>query len=476
MISNAKLFVILLCTVLVLAGWGKTCFGQTIMTLNPSNTYQTITGWEATAYAADWPGHGLENYPAKITEVLQGAVNDLGITRLRVEIWAGHENPIDYWTQFVNGTINETQYVHTPGYSKIKINDNADPNSINSSGFQFSFLDHQVDTFVTPMKSLIEANGESIYINVCYVDFGTSAFEHSADTAEYAEFVLATYQHLDSKYGWVPDSWEVALEPDNTSDWTGTVMGNAIVDAAARLTAAGYTPNFVAPSTTSMSTADNYFDSIIGVSGASSYLSEISYHRYSGVSDAALQAIATRAVNNNMNAAMIEHMGSSYSNLHKDLEIGRNSSWSGGYSLAGSNASYDLYNEDGGTPPNISITNHAKFYRMYQEFVRPGAVRIDATSNNGSFDPLGFINTDGKYVVVVKASSGGSFSIKGLPAAMYGIKYTTSAQYDVDLVDVNLGAGQNLNANIPAAGVLTVYAKSNVPPSPPTGLRILDIK
>ena len=40
--------------------------------------------------------------------------------------------------------------------------------------------------------------------------------------------------------------------------------------------------------------------------------------------------------------------------------------------------------------------------------------------------------------VVVKATAGSAFSIDGLPAGSYGIKYTTVSQYDVDLPDVTL--------------------------------------
>jgi hypothetical protein len=97
--------------------------------------------------------------------------------------------------------------------------------------------------------------------------------------------------------------------------------------------------------------------------------------------------------------------------------------------------------------------------RQYFKFVRAGAQRIEALTGTFDFEPLAFINTDGKYVVVVKASGNGVFSVDGLPAGRYGLKYTTDEQYDIDHPDVDLNTGQSLSTSIPAAGVITIYAR-----------------
>ena len=121
-----------------------------------------------------------------------------------------------------------------------------------------------------------------------------------------------------------------------------------------------------------------------------------------------------------------------------------------------------------------------KFTRQYYKFIRKGALRIDAVSNNTAFDPLAFINTNGKYVVVVNAGASGSFSLQGLPVGTYGIFYTTATQYDINLSDITISSGQALNTNIPASGVLTVYAKSGgasdtTSPSIPSGLSAISV-
>ena len=106
------------------------------------------------------------------------------------------------------------------------------------------------------------------------------------------------------------------------------------------------------------------------------------------------------------------------------------------------------------------MASRTKFLRQYFKYIRRGAVRIGAASTNASFDPVAFINAGGQYVVVVKAAAGGSFSIAGLPAGTYGIKYTTSKNYNMDEPDVEVNSGAAASASIPDAGVATIYLKA----------------
>ena len=234
-------------------------FAQTI-TLNPSITYQKMTGWEMVAQAGQDSSSAFPNYQ---DQLFDKAVNEAGINRLRLEIKSGSENTADFWSQYLAGTIT---YANYRCYRYSTVNDNNDPFNINWSGFQFAQLDNEVDKVVLPIKQKIEANGEKLHINLNYVAFtgqmrqtgcpsGLQYIHNNPD--EYAEFVLATYLHLQNKYGFVPDTWEVILEPDLVSEWTnnGNLIGRAIVAAANRLKANGFTPNFVLPSTTSMADA-----------------------------------------------------------------------------------------------------------------------------------------------------------------------------------------------------------------------------
>lgn len=214
-----------------------------------------------------------------------------------------------------------------------------------------------------------------------------------------------------------------------------------------------------------MGNAISYFDDLIEVPGALQHLHELAYHRYGGVSTANLQAIAARAQLYGIDTSMLEwwNSGNSHHILHEDLKIGNNSAWQHGV-IAGAgtpDSSMTLYKIDVTDPgnPTVAINNKTKLARQYYKFARPGAVRIEAISDDSDFDPLAFINANGKYVVVVSADTGGSFTINGLKAGYYGIKYTTSAQYDQDLEDQQIDGGQPLTTAIPTSGVLTIYQK-----------------
>jgi hypothetical protein len=161
---------------------------------------------------------------------------------------------------------------------------------------------------------------------------------------------------------------------------------------------------------------------------------------------------------------MLEHIGSGYEDLHQDLLIGNNSAWQQftlAYCNTDNGGSYYWINNDDPKNPKINLGARTRFLRQYFKFIRSGAVRIAATSGSNDFEPLGFINKNGGYVVVVKANHEGSFNISDLPAGGYGIKYTTSASYNIDLKDVVLKDNQQLSTRIPASGVITIYSKPN---------------
>jgi hypothetical protein len=218
-----------------------------------------------------------------------------------------------------------------------------------------------------------------------------------------------------------------------------------------------------------MTNAVKYFDEMMAVPGVSNYLTDLSYHRYGGVSDAALQDIAARAKQYGVRTGMLELINAGYEDLHQDLKIGLNSEWEQ-YGLSGC----VVYSPTSGGPhitvsqvnPTVVIYNNRTRYLMqYFKYVRRGAVRIDATSKISVLDPLAWVNTNGRFVVVVKATDAQSFSVGGLPPGRYGIFYTigpndeTFTEANVNLPDVELGSSQALTTGIPGKGIITVYAK-----------------
>jgi len=421
--------------------------------IDPGVHYQRITGWEASAQ----PGEIAAPPSVYRDRLAELAVNDLGINRLRVKVRSGAENSRDYWAEMRAGRLRENW--RCVRYATV--NDNADPGVIDRGGFHWGDLDAQIEDVVLPMKRRLEARGEHLFVNLLYVAFYNQCpnvpYIHT-NPEEYAEFILAASLHLRQKYAIVPDAWEVVLEPDNTPFWRGRQLGEAIAATGRRLKAAGFAPRFIAPSTTSMANTVPYFDQLVRVPGALQWMSEISYHRYHGTGAANLRAIAERAERYHIDSAMLEHIGSGYDDLQRDLEIGRVSAWQE-FALAfptGDNgAQYYLVGKDGSVEP----ARRTRFLRQYFHYVRAGAVRIGATSDNPDLDPLAFVNADGRYVVVVKADAPGSVSIAGLPAGKYVVSYTTDDQAGRETA-VTLVSGGQLSARIPARGVMTIAGTS----------------
>lgn len=434
------------------------------VTVDTGTTRQKMAGWEAVAWAFHSPSDPNRKLFTAIKDQLLDAVVEAGVNRVRLEVRSGVENATDYWAEYQKGTI---AYDVWRANRYATVNDNGDPTVLGMAGFHFSEMDDTIGEIVEPLRARLAAAGEKLHVNVNYVAFTsqitTGSYHHDA-AAEYAEFVLATYTHLRDSFGWVPDSFEIILEPDNVSQWSGTYVGEAMAAAGKLLVGKGFDPpRFIAPSNTNMANAITYFDAMVKVPGATTYLGEFAYHRYGGVSTANLMTIAARGAGYGIGTSMLEWWtaANTHHTLHEDLEIGNNAAWQQG-TLAGPTLKPDeaaLFSVDTSTPgsPKLVMNTQTKFRRQYYKFVRMGARRVAATSTDGGFKPLAFVNTDGRHVVVVKASAGGSISIAGLPAGTYQAKYTTAAAYDVDSPPVTISAGGALAGSIPAAGVITFW-------------------
>lgn len=421
---------------------------EATITLNHTVTYQTINGWEATGQA------GQIDYSAAFQiykdTLYDAAVNDLGINRIRLE------------------TLRKG------------------PNQ-SGNGFDLAALDHTIETVVLPLRQRLAARGEKLWVNLCVVGRAYATNPSGANGTGYDSAALELVTHMQSKYGFLPDSWEIALEPDNFGWGDPTNVANALI-ATAKIFKANGLPHenyFVIPSNTDAGRAINDFVTIMTQLKNQSppldnAVRELAYHRYGGAWQQNIQTLANLGQQYGVDTAMLEHIASGYPDLHEDLTVGRNSAWQQ-FALAydaGEDGSvyYDL---DLGNPsnPKIILTSRAKFLRQYFRYVRSGAVRIGAETNDTAFLPVAFINSasnpvmPGRYVVVVNAARAGSFSIQGLPAGTYGIKYTTQQEYDKDLPDVTLAAGQVLDSSIPGVGVITIYGKGGSAQPSPTHTR-----
>lgn len=423
-----------------------------IVTVDTLTRFQSMTGWEASAQA----GQGFSGFESWRNSLFDQAVNDLGINRLRLGIVPGTENPTDYYVDELHGDSSDLRCKRL-----LTVNDNSDANVINPAGFHFSAVDSVVVKVVLPMRQRLEARGEHLFLNLNYIAFlkqcPPPTYVH-ADPSEYGEFILAAFLHLRDTYGLIPDAVEIILEPDNAgTPWSGTAIGQAMVATSSRLSAAGFHPAFIAPSTTSMANAVAYADDIDRVSGARSLLSELSYHRYSGVSDENLAALAARAKANGSRTSMLEHIGSDVEDLYKDLTVGQVSAWQQ-YTLA-----YPSDDDGAQYFPIIDgkavMGSRSRYLRQYFHYVRMGARRLGARSDTPSLRSVAFQNVDGRLVIVMHVDKPGAIEVRGLRPGSYGASITTSSATGAELGDHMVGPNGILSLSAPAVGVLTAYRK-----------------
>lgn len=442
---------------------GSACNAQQVeITIDPAQRFQTMSGWELNSEIADVESGRDRALPRYGDALMDLAVDRVGVNRLRVEVRSGAENTDANWRRFAARQIDAKAW-RPLRYATV--NDNADPQVINWAGFDFSELDNNIEQAVIPMRRRLEARGERLFVNLCYVAFTDQlrggAYHHD-DAEEYAEFVLATYLHMQSKWGFVPDTWEVILEPDLVGRWDGREIGERIVATAARLQAHGFTPRFVTPSVVSMAAAAPFIDGIAKVDGAMAHVEEFSYHRYRGVSSRALEAIAERAARYGKRTAMLEFWfgQATHEVLREDLTEGVNSAWQG-------QALMDLVDLDLSDPQKVrmSLRQDSRMNAQYFRFVRSGAHRIGARSSAArELAPVAFVNANGAAVVVLDARHPvNAVTVRGLPAGSYRISLA-AGQETRDPAEIReVGADGALTLTIPEAGVVSIYDVRSVP-------------
>jgi hypothetical protein len=451
--ARAALAILVVASVASVAPAGVTMQpASATISVNPSKTYQTFSGWETVFLSSI---HDYTRVLPAYDAVLDEAVNDLGITRALIGISSGTEHPPGNGEKFLAGLIDEDDYFEHYAYNII--NDNSNAKVANLDGFDFALIDWRMEHLVVPMKRRVEARGDQFYLYLSYVDFGKSKFEHWDHPEEYAEFMLVLFDRLKTKYGVVPSGINIINEPDHNTEWNADLIGDAVAKTGPRLAAAGYHPDFIVASAVDRAHAVPLFEAARAVRGAKQYITDLSYHCYADSTprNDSLPWIGEAAVRYGVRTMMNECWtpANTYEWLHRDLKEARTSAWQQG-ALAGPNGYYRI---DRPTMRPI-MNDKTKIMRQYYRYIRPGARRIEAASSDGAFDPLAFISASGAYVVVVKAASGGSFTIDQLPAGTYDVSYSTESEYDHHAPNVTLTAGQTLTATIPRNGVATVSA------------------
>ena len=436
------------------------------ITIRGDQQFQLIHGWEAVAQGALLELAPFANHQAVTDELLDKAV-DLGLTRLRLGVSSSIENTRDFAAEYRAGLITRAEE-RCGRYSTV--NDNADPNVLNPSGFIWTDFDREVTGTVLPLARRLEAKGERLWLNVQYTAFTSLICPgyqyHHDNPAEYAEFALAVYKRLRDVHGITPDTWELMLEPDNTSVWTGTRLADAAAATAARLQQAGFTPSFVGPATTNASSALPFFEPLWQRVGLRPFVREMSYHRYSGDTPATIRAIGDASRSRGHATSMLELIGANVNTLHEDLTLGNVSAWQQfALSFTGPEDGSKYFALDPSKPAGQRATLSATgmYLRQYFRALRPGARRIGASSSDSAFAAVAADNPGNRMGVVVKADRGGSLTFAGLTPGVYTTSCWGGAVSQQCVGSVTAGANGIAVANMPEAGVFSLIRAGGAP-------------
>lgn len=430
--------------------------------VDPAELHQTMAGWEVTArtWEFDKANDRFDGAATAQRDALAAMiVHQAGIDRLRLEIKSGIENPVDYWALFVAGKIGYHEY---KAHFYEKINDNADPETLDPLGVQFSDLDWRVENIVLPVKRELAARGRRLWLNLAYADFRWTelrgSLSHARNPEEYAELVVGAFSHLKTKYGLVPDSLEIIVEPDNTNEWNGVVIGRAIVAVSRRLDAAGFPGvRIVAPSTARARRALSYFEDLKSVPGAAERMTTLSYHRYEGEPDALdLNEIRDAAHASRMQTAMTEYVDGDITDLLSDLNDADATTWQS-YGIA-ARLSPDEAARPGtlvsaSGPPGgravLSLAPATRAMALIFNVVDQGSRRIGVRSNNRDIAATGFLTPRGKLVVVCHP-------LATQPLAISGMR---PGSYLLTIVGAD-GKSRKGQITIPAAGRIRLHTAS----------------
>ncbi len=406
--------------------------------IDGTKQHQTILGWGATLWAP-WASDEQRN------EVLDEAVNDLGLTRLRLEPPGGNRRTAIRWEWD---------------------NDNADPYDINWDAFATDAFDARVAKWVVPFKERVEANGDpfSIYVSPSFFNGGSTGEAPAwllRSPGENAEFALSLLLYLRDRHGVTADYYCILNEAGNNNAWSAQVVGEMIKALGPRLRAAGLPTKIQFPESINPSVAWRYIETLRDDAEVWPHVGLLAYHLY-GPRDPFRSQIREFGESNGLPTAQTEFMRLKIDNLYNDMTLGGVSCW-------------ELYGMGQYLQPNRDGTSferrpHYWNWRQVMHYVRPGAVRVDAASDDAGLRVLAF-GKEGRATVVLLNNSqplqDRTVALVGLPPGAYGVCRSVRRRATEELGVRAVAASAPLRVDMPQDTVLTVYPHpgGNLPPT-----------
>ena len=431
------------------------------VTLNTNTQYQTIRGWTG-VLGSDQPSFQTQ-------QLVKRGVNELGLTAARLD---GPNNGVfpsgHSWVFRIDGTnpsrTNWASFDTMPGVQY----------STNMSGA--GGCDESMAQWVVPMKQLVEANGDPFTLvnNPSFYYGGSTCTMPNwmqYNYGEYAEYLVSYDEYLLHRYGVMPTYDTIINEAGNGNAMTPFLEAKVIKAIGPMLQAAGLSTKIQLAEGVGANVAVTYAQDPAMDSNVWKYVGTISYHNYQGNSANKTSLYGT-AVSHGVMTVQEEmsapDKNAGFRSMYDDLVNGGVSIWGlyalGGYG-SGTGIHYFNCNYDG-----ASITVAPVYYtvRQVMHYVRPGAVRVGATSSDTNILAMAFQKGGRTTVVLSNIDTAGdkSTTVTNLPPGVYGVSYATSIGSIAELGLQTVDASGALTVTVLDNTVMTIYAYggTNMPP------------
>jgi hypothetical protein len=416
---------------------------QVSVTIDTGTQYQTILGWGG-ATPGDMTLPDLVR-----NQALDALVDDLGLNRLRYEGPGGNRAEDRRWEW---------------------LNDDADPDHIDWSAFNTASLDARAAAWLVPFKQRVEARGEpfDLYVSPSFFDGGSTGSAPAwllNSPGENAEFATSLLLRLRDVHGVTANYYCILNEAGNNNAWTAPVVARAIKTLGPRLQALGLPTRIQFPESISADVAwDSYINPLLSDPDVWPCIGCLSYHLYG--SNGKRGFIRDLGIAKGIPTAQTEYMGLTTQHLYLDMIMGGVSYWEL-YGLMGHGSAKIDTNRD-----NTHFGRGTEYwtFRQAMHYVRPGDVRVEATSSLSYFYPLAF-SRGGRVTVVllnnISPVAARTVNFSGLPAGQYGLCQSVLGAAYSELGLRTVGTDGALAVDVPAYAVMTLYPYGGVN-QPPT--------
>ena len=434
--------------------------GAAEVTVDRAARFQTILGWGGTGWGAAMPADLRE-------QILDELVGELGLTGLRLELPSGNRSWLRRWEWS---------------------NDDGDPFHIHWPAFATDAFDTKVSQWVVPFEKRVVGRGEPfrLYVSPSFFNGGSSGMVPAwmlHNPQEYAENALAVLLRLRDAHGIAATHYSICNEAGNNNLFSAKVLAEAIKALGPRMKAAGLPTTVQFPECVNADRSWQYIQAVRDDPDVWKYVGLLSYHLYGPKTRRPDIRDFARA--RRLPTAQTEFMGTRVDDLYEDLTEGGVSYWEH-YVLAGlgDRAGPGCY-----VAANRNMTSFSRYreywkFRQVMHYVRPGAVRVGAASDDPAVRALAF-EREGKVTVVLLNTARDArpqkVAVPKLPAGTYGVSRavgnrpyqelgtrTVAAAGRAEVERPPVATRRDWSLDLPAGAVLTIYPHpgGNLPPTP----------